>query len=83
MTPAVEPIGGQPESPAQAVATAVHAVNNPLCAILGLLEFLLADAAPGTRSRERLELIHSSALEIREAVRTLKEQSVAWEKDAS
>jgi signal transduction histidine kinase len=72
------PAGGD-ESPARAVAAAVHDINNPLFAILGLLEFLLADAEPGTRARERLELIRTSALEIKEATKALQERSATWE----
>jgi signal transduction histidine kinase len=75
--------GGSPEeSPAQAVAAAVHDINNPLFAILGMLEFLLDDAEPGTRTRERLELIRQSALEIKETAKALQERSATWEEGA-
>lgn len=73
---------GRPESPAESVAVAVHAINNPIFAILGLLEFLLAEAEAGSRSHERLELIRESALEIKEAARALHERSLAWDRDA-
>lgn len=74
-----EAIERQDELPAAAVAEAVHAINNPLCAIIGLLEFLVADAEPGTRSSERLVLVRSSALEIKEIVADLHERSQGWE----
>jgi two-component system NtrC family sensor kinase len=48
-----------------------HEVNNPLFAILGLVEFLLKDAEPGTKAHDRLQLIQSTALEIKEIVRSL------------
>jgi signal transduction histidine kinase len=50
-----------------------HQINNPLFAILALTELLLAEAEPGSRTRERLELVHSSALEIKELVRGIPE----------
>jgi two-component system NtrC family sensor kinase len=40
-------------------------------AILGLTEFLLLDAAPGTKQRGRLELIQRTGLEIKEIIRAL------------
>jgi two-component system NtrC family sensor kinase len=46
-------------------------VNNPLFAILGLVEFLLNDAVPETKAHERLVLIQSSAVEIRDVLRKL------------
>jgi two-component system sensor histidine kinase HydH len=49
----------------------IHEINNPLFAILGILEFLLADAEPGTKTRERLQLVQQSGLEIKDVVRTL------------
>ena len=52
-------------------AGVAHEVNNPLFAILGLVEFLLKDAEAGTKSHERLQLIQSTALEIKEIVRSL------------
>jgi PAS domain S-box-containing protein len=52
-------------------AGVAHEVNNPLFAILGLVEFLLKDAEPGTKPHERLTLIQSTALEIKEIVRSL------------
>lgn len=52
-------------------ASATHEIANPLFAILALIELLLKDAAPRTRSHERLELIQQTALEIKEICRTL------------
>ena len=52
-------------------AGVAHEINNPLFAILGLVEFLLRDAASGTKSRERLELVQQTGLEIKEIVRAL------------
>jgi PAS domain S-box-containing protein len=48
-----------------------HEINNPLFAILGLVEFLLKDAAEGTKARERLLLVQQTGLEIKEIVRAL------------
>jgi signal transduction histidine kinase len=50
-----------------------HEINNPLFAILGLTELLLAEAQEDSRARHRLELIHDSALEIKEIVRLAQE----------
>ena len=50
---------------------AAHEINNSLCAIFALIEFLLADASHGTKERQRLELVQQSADEIREVVATL------------
>ncbi|HSP73741.1 MAG TPA: ATP-binding protein [Gaiellaceae bacterium] len=52
-------------------AGVAHEINNPLFAILGLVEFVLADVEPGSRSHERLTLVHQTALEIKEIVRAL------------
>jgi len=52
-------------------AGVAHEINNPLFAILGLTEFLLKEAEPGSRARERLELIQQAGLEIKEIVRAL------------
>jgi signal transduction histidine kinase len=67
------------DAPQEAVARALHAINNPLFAILGLLEFQLAEAEPGTRVHDRLVLVRKSALEIQAITRELREQSRAWE----
>jgi PAS domain S-box-containing protein len=55
----------------QLAAGVAHEINNPLFAILGLVEFLLKDADPGTKSHERLVLVQQTALEIKEIVRAL------------
>lgn len=52
-------------------AGVAHEINNPLFAILGLTEFLLKEAAPGTQPYERLSLIQETGLEIKEIVRAL------------
>jgi signal transduction histidine kinase len=52
-------------------AGVAHEVNNPLFAILALVEFLLNEEEPGTKRYERLELIQRTGLEIREIVRAL------------
>lgn len=49
----------------------VHEINNPLFAILGLVEFLLRDADPGSKAHSRLELIQATGLEIKEIARAL------------
>ncbi|MGH3131233.1 MAG: two-component system sensor histidine kinase NtrB, partial [Gaiellaceae bacterium] len=48
-----------------------HEINNPLFAILGLVEFLLKETEPGTKPYERLTLIQETGLEIKEIVRAL------------
>jgi PAS domain S-box-containing protein len=48
-----------------------HEINNPLFAILGLVEFLLKDAEAGTKAHERLSLIQQTGLEIKEIVKAL------------
>ena len=48
-----------------------HEINNPLFAILGLVEFLLKDAEVGTKGHDRLVLVQRTALEIKEIVRAL------------
>ncbi len=55
----------------QLSAGVAHEINNPLFAILGLVEFLIRDAQPGTKSHDRLQLIQQTALEIKEIVRAL------------
>jgi two-component system NtrC family sensor kinase len=52
-------------------AGVVHEINNPLFAILGLVEFLLADAEPGTKAHQRLTLIQETGLEIKAIARAL------------
>ena len=52
-------------------AGVAHEINNPLFAILGLVEFLLKDAEAGTKSHDRLVLIQRTGLEIKEIVRAL------------
>jgi PAS domain S-box-containing protein len=52
-------------------AGVAHEINNPLFAILGLTEFLLKEAEPGSRAEQRLELIRQTGFEIKEIVRAL------------
>jgi two-component system NtrC family sensor kinase len=52
-------------------AGVAHEINNPLFAILGLVEFLLKDAEAGTKGHDRLVLVQRTALEIKEIVRAL------------
>jgi PAS domain S-box-containing protein len=52
-------------------AGVAHEINNPLFAILGLVEFLLKEAEPGTKQHERLSLIQQTGLEIKEIVKAL------------
>jgi signal transduction histidine kinase len=52
-------------------AGAAHEINNPLFAIMGLVELLLIDVEPGTKAHERLELVQETALEIKAIVRAM------------
>ena len=52
-------------------AGVAHEINNPLFAILGLVEFLLKDAEAGTKAQERLLLVQQTGLEIKDIVRAL------------
>jgi PAS domain S-box-containing protein len=52
-------------------AGVAHEINNPLFAILGLTEFLLKEAEPGSKGLQRLQLIQQTGLEIKEIVRAL------------
>jgi two-component system NtrC family sensor kinase len=54
-------------------AGVAHEINNPLFAILGFVELLLADSEHGSKSHERLIVIQDTALEIRGIVRALLE----------
>jgi PAS domain S-box-containing protein len=52
-------------------AGVAHEINNPLFAILGLVEFLLKESEPGTKAYDRLTLIQQTGLEIKDVVRAL------------
>src|SRR4051794_23358753 len=62
---------GRQAATGELAAGAAHEINNPLFAILGLTEFLLKEAAPGSKAHERLVLIQESGLEIKEIIRAL------------
>ncbi|MGH3029596.1 MAG: sensor histidine kinase [Gaiellaceae bacterium] len=49
-------------------AGAAHEINNPLFAILTLVDFLLREAEPGTKAYERLRLVEGSARDIEAVV---------------
>lgn len=49
----------------------VHELNNPLFAILALVEFLLRDAEPGTKAHSRLELIQTTGLGMKALAKAL------------
>ena len=53
------------------VRGAAHEINNPLFGILGLAEFLLAEAQPGTKAHERARLIQDSGRDIQAIVQAL------------
>jgi signal transduction histidine kinase len=56
------------------LATSVaHEVNNPLTAVLGNAELLLADLPPDSPQREELQTIRDEALRARDIVRALLE----------
>jgi len=65
------PETGKAAALGELAAVVAHEINNPLFAILGVVEFLLAEAEPGTKRRARLELIQQSGVEIKEIVKAL------------
>jgi signal transduction histidine kinase len=48
-----------------------HELNNPLFAILGLVDFLVTDAEPGSRAHRRLGVVRDTAIEMREVLRAV------------
>lgn len=51
---------------------ALHELANPLLALVGTAELALADAEAGSKLRDRLETVRSTALEIADIVRALQ-----------
>ena len=54
------------------VPGALHELANPLLVLGGTVEFLLDEAEPGTRTRERLELVETTTAEIAAVVKSLQ-----------
>lgn len=52
---------------------AAHELNNPLLAILGLVDLLLAEAEDESRAQRRLTVVRDTALEMRAVLRALLE----------
>jgi signal transduction histidine kinase len=52
-------------------AGTAHEINNPLFAILTLVDFLLRDTEPGTKAYERLQLVEGSAKDIQAVVESV------------
>jgi signal transduction histidine kinase len=52
---------------------AAHELNNPLLAILGLVDLLAGDAEEGSRAQHRLTVVRDTALEMRTVLRALLE----------
>jgi signal transduction histidine kinase len=52
---------------------AAHELNNPLLAILGLVDLLVGDAEEGSRVERRLTVVRDTALEMRDVLRALLE----------
>ena len=48
-----------------------HEINNPLFGMLGLVELLLREIEPGTKTHERLSLVQQSGLEIKRITHSL------------
>jgi signal transduction histidine kinase len=76
------PVGGAPSSDelaragkatllGQLLSGVTHELNNPLLAVLGLVDLLAADAQPESQAQRRLTLLRETALEMRATVRGL------------
>jgi signal transduction histidine kinase len=55
----------------QLAGDVAHELNNPLFAVLGLVELLLNDAEPGSKLAQRLGMIQNTGLEMKVIVRSL------------
>ncbi len=64
-------VSGKLATIGELAAGVAHEINNPLFAILGLVEFLLKETEPGTKTHHRLELVQETGLEIKAIVRAL------------
>jgi signal transduction histidine kinase len=51
---------------------ALHEISNPLVALVGSAELALLDVAPGTKTYDRIALMHRTGVEIAEIVRALQ-----------
>lgn len=60
--------GGKMAALGELTRGAAHEINNPLFAILTLVDFLLRDAEPGSKTYERLRLVEGSAQDIKAVV---------------
>jgi signal transduction histidine kinase len=64
---------GKPATLGQLVPGLIHELNNPLFAILGLLELQLGEADPGSKAHQRLTLMQQSGLEIKEILGAVRD----------
>lgn len=52
-------------------ASVSHEINNPLCAVIGMTDLMLADAEPGSTNHQDLEVIRSESVRIKGIVSKL------------
>jgi signal transduction histidine kinase len=57
-------------------ARVAHELNNPLFAIMGVVELLLREAKPGTQTYAQLKLIERTSIEMRDRIRSLLDSQV-------
>lgn len=55
----------------QLLAGVAHELNNPLLAVLALVDLLAADSTPGSQTQRRVRVVRETALEMRATVRNL------------